>query len=232
MPSTTAPLRLSRTPGPVNRKPFNESRVRRDHGRFSFKPRSEPSSLPAPTAPPDYAVDAPGFDSATGGGDVIVTRDEDNQIVSLTRGDVSFIVPRVERQRFDRWGDEWIDTGDRYDPALTTGEIARKVELDIDAARAVGWLPDNLDYSVTNSAGQVDVAVDGIPPDTLHDPSSRWRTRHPVIGHLHQRVNDIRLRYQRSSSGNEPTYAGQTTIIDRSRVPAFPSLTAPAHLVR
>lgn len=140
--------------------------------------------------------------------------------VSVIAGNDQFIVP-------ERAGDR--REGDRYEGRYRQpAAIAKDIRGDLQAAVAVGWLPD-LRYRVTSRDGSVNIQVDGVTDEQRKDPyksdefNERRRTDRDGIRDLERRVEAIRVRYgyDRSDSMTDyfdTAYYGTTRVLtDRER---------------
>lgn len=197
----------------------------------------------ASLATPYLGIVSPGLHYAVdyAGGDSVSAKTEDNGATTYTRQvggqTVTFTTPVY--QTVDENGRPWSDgqgyyrysVGDRSVRGFRkASDVAKLIRADIKAAVAVGWLPDNLTFSVTTdsySGGQsIDITAKGWSDEDRTAPEhvlaadrgwGRRGTERTAVVELEKRLGAMRNRYARNCSMGEidffqNDYLGSTTI--------------------
>jgi hypothetical protein len=120
---------------------------------------------------------------------------------------------------FDYYGA--LYTGSRYDPQMSTTDVAKAMRADIKDAKAAGFIPADLNYRVVSNGDSVRVVVQG-----MADERAKWRNvgspyAQPgrdfgvemswEANRLDDRLKEIGAAYVRSRSNAQADYANVST---------------------
>lgn len=112
--------------------------------------------------------------------------------------------------------------GAKYDPSMSTTDVAKAIRTDIKDAKAAGWLRDDLDYRVTKHYNSVTVFVEGLSDDEQYfrDPHSAYGAGFTVPSYerlrLEEQLEWIGSSYVSAQTNSQVDYFDVSTYVSVS----------------